>query len=213
MKSRRSVFLAGDSRFRTVSLVAILAALAIPLSGCAPEPVVPSPSVSSPSPSVSSSPSATPSETPEASSLVIPDDCDEMVPISVVHDQFSPDFEPIFITANDGDPAAQDFAARNGLTCLWGIPNSDAGFLTVFVAERDGDSDSVQVAEWQGAGYTECPPFLDECYYEDQVDEIGEVWTAHILVEGFELRVQATAVSLDPLLIIARSAATNMGYV
>ena len=33
------------------------------------------------------------------------------------------------------------------------------------------------------------------------------------LVEGFELRVQATAVSLDPLLIIARSAATNMGYV
>ncbi len=202
MKIRRSA----------VPAVAILAALAIPLSGCAPEPVAPSTSPS-PSPSVSSSPISTPSETPDVSSLIIPDDCDEMVPISVVHDQFSPAFEPIFVTANDGDPAAQDFAARNGLTCLWGIPNSDAGFLTVFVAERDADSDADQVAEWQGAGYTECPPFLDECYYEDEVDEIGEVWTAHILVDGFELRVQATAVSLDPLLIVARSAATNMGYV
>lgn len=189
---------------------AILAVLVIPLTGCAPEPAGPS---SSPGPVVSSSPSPSASKTPEASPLVIPDSCEDLVPIGVVHEQFFSGFEPIFMTANDGDPMAQDFAARNGLTCLWGIPNSDAGFLTVFVAERDTETDSLQVAEWQGAGYTECPPFLDACYYEDVVDEVGEVWTAHILVEGFEMRIQATSVSLDPLLVVARSASTNMGHV
>lgn len=193
-------------------VVVVLAIAAVTLSGCVPEPVTPTSSPSS-SPSISRAPSSTPSSTPESEGLVIPDDCNDLVALEVVHTQFSSAFESIFITANDGDPDAQDFAARNGLTCLWGIPNSDAGFLTVFVAERDPATDVLQVAEWQGAGYIEGPDFLDACWYEQDLNEIGEVWTAHVLVEGFELRINATSTALDPLLVVAREAATNMGYI
>ncbi|GAA3741940.1 hypothetical protein GCM10022239_16940 [Leifsonia bigeumensis] len=210
MKSRVHAARAGAIKSRALPTVAFLALLAIPLSGCAPEPVVPS---TSPSPGVSSSPSPTPSETPDAASLVIPDTCDGLVSLDVVQAQFSSGFDPLPSSLTDSDPVAHDFAARGGLMCVWGIPNSDAGFLSVYVAARGPATDALQVTQWQAAGFSECPPFLDECYYEHTVDEIGEFWTVHILVEGFELRVQATATSLDPMLNIARAASTSMGYV
>jgi hypothetical protein len=192
-------------KFRAVAVPVLLLLV---LSGCAPEPVPasPSPSPSTPAPSIE------PSASPTGSRLVLPEDCDELVPLEVIHEQFSPAFEPIFLIADSGDADAQSFAARNGITCLWGIPNSDAGFVTVYAAVRGTDTDEQQVTAWRDAGFAECPPFLDACYFEDVADEIGEVWTAHVLVEGYELRVQATSNSLGPLLVVAREASTNMGY-
>lgn len=191
--------------------ILVPAVLILLLAGCAPEPVAPTSSMT-PNPSVTATGTPKPTETPAASTLTIPDDCSELVPLSIVKEQFDPGFQSIFITANDGDPAAQDFASRNGLTCLWGIPNSDAGFLKVYVAERDSATDKEQVAEWKTAGYKECPKFLDACFVEEEMNEIGHVWTAHVLVDGFEMHIHATAASLDPLLVVARSAASNMGY-
>jgi hypothetical protein len=192
-------------KFRAIVVPAVLI---FALAGCAPEPIVSSPS---PSPS-ESTPSASPSETPAGSQLTLPDDCDVLVPISVIHDEFYSGFESIYFAADLGDASAQSFAARNGLTCLWGIPQSDAGFITVFAAERGMDTDEEQAAAWKSAGYTECPPFLDVCYFEESTEETGEVWTAHVLVDGFELQIQASSTSLDPLLAVAREAATSMGY-
>lgn len=192
--------------------VAVPIALLLALSGCVPDPA-PVATSPSPSPSVSASPSALPSTSPTGIQLVLPDSCDLLVPIEVIHTQFYSGFEPIFLIADQADEAAQSFSARNGLTCLWGIPNSDAGFVTVYAAVRETATDQQQVAAWQAAGFTECPPFLDACYYEDVTNEIGEVWTVHALVEGYELRIQASSVALDPLLVVARAAATGMGYV
>jgi hypothetical protein len=158
------------------------------------------------------SPSVEPSASPTSSSLVLPESCDALVPIEVIHTQFAPSFESIFLIADSADEAAQTFAARNGITCLWGIPNSDAGFVTVYAAVRGTDTDEEQADIWRGSGFEECPPFLDACFYEDVADEIGEVWTVHALVDGYELRVQATSTSLDPLLVVAREATDNMGY-
>ncbi len=184
-------------------------ALILTLAGCAPEPVVPS---STPTPSVTT-PSPTPTASPSGSKLTLPEDCEILVPINVIHAQFSEQFESIYFAADLGGSSAQSFAARNGLTCLWGIPQSDAGSVTVFAAERATSTDAQQVSKWQTAGYTECPSFLDACYYEDVTNEIGEMWTVHALVDGIELQVQATSTSIDPLLVVAREAATNMGYV
>lgn len=185
----------------------------VALAGCGPlgQP--------SPSPSPSSSASDEPTSSGSASAspsgmhLALPGDCAGLVPLDTIHSEFSPQFEPIAISSDTGDPSAQDFTARGGLICLWGIPNSDAGSVMVFAAPRATDSDEQQVDEWRSAGYSECPPFLDACYFEDVTNEIGEYWTVHALVEGFELRIQATSTSLDPLLVVARAAATSMGYV
>lgn len=199
-------------KFRAVVVpAAVMLALAGgALAGCAPE--------ATPAPSASASaniqnPSTSPSPSPTAKQLVLPEDCDVLVPLATVHSEFSAEFESIFIAADLGDADTQSFAARNGLTCLWGIPNSDAGFVSVYAAVRATASDELQVAKWTARAYSECPPFLDACYFEDVKNEIGEVWTVHALVEGFELRIQATSVSIDPLLVVAREAATNMGYV
>lgn len=189
-----------------------LATLAVALTGCAPGPAGPSASPG-PSSSASSSPSATPSATPDAAALVIPGDCESLIPITVVHAQFASSFESIPSTLMSGDPVAQDFLARGGLTCVWGIPNSDAGFVSVFVADRGAGTDDVLVGQWQAAGLSECPPFLDACYYEQVLDDVGEYWNIHVLVEGFEMRLQGTTSSLDPLLGMARAASTSMGYV
>lgn len=195
-----------------IRVLAVSAVLGIVLTGCVQVTVLPGAS-SEPSSSPSSSPSVSPSSTPDALVLVIPGSCDNLVALSVVHAQFATSFEPLPLMVVDGDPVAQDFVARGGLTCAWGIPNSDAGFVSVFVAERATASDADLVGQWQAAGYSECPPFLDACYSEVEINEIGQYWTAHVLVEGFEIRVMAASTSLDPLLVMARAAATSMGYV
>ncbi|MBX3092146.1 MAG: hypothetical protein KF801_06515 [Cryobacterium sp.] len=195
-------------KFRAIVVPASIA-LALSLAGCAPEPLAPSPSPSASIPA----PSETPSASPTGIQLTLPDDCDVLVPLPVIQAQFASNFESIFMIADNGGPDAQSFAARGGLTCLWGIPNSDAGFVTVFAAQRLTDTDAEQVATWQADGDKECPPFMDACYFDDSHNEIGEVWTVHVLVEGFELEIQATSSSIDPLLVVAREAATNMGYI
>ncbi|MBB5632301.1 hypothetical protein BKA04_000524 [Cryobacterium mesophilum] len=197
----------------TIRALIVPLAVVFALAGCV-GPVEPSPP-----PSIGAGASAEPSASGSASAspggmrLTLPGDCSGLVPLDTIHSAFSPQFEPIEIAPGTGDPSAQDFIARDGLVCLWGIPNSDAGSVTVFVAPRATASDEQQVDAWRSAGYSECPPFLDACYYEDVHDEVGEYWTVHALVEGFELRVQATSTSLDPLLVVARAAATSMGYV
>ncbi len=190
--------------------IVIPAVLIFALAGCAPEPGASPPLAPSASPTATPSPTSTPS--PSGTSLVLPFGCDELVPTDVIHTQFSSSFESIYFAADLGDDAAQSFASRLGLTCLWGIPQSDAGFVKVFAAERDTDTDEQQVAIWRSAGYTDCSPFLDACYVEDVLEEGGEVWTVHALVGGFELRVFATSTSIEPLLATAREAAKNMGH-
>lgn len=85
--------------------------------------------------------------------------------------------------------------------------------MTVYVAERATATDQQQVDAWIAAGYVDCAPFLDACYYEDVLNELGEYWIVHALVEGYEMRVHATSTALDPLLVVARAAATSMGHV
>ena len=190
--------------------VVVSLAVVVALAGCAPE-AAPAPSTS-PSASVTV-PSASPSASPTVKSLTLPEDCSVLVPLTTIHTEFYSGFVPIYLAADLGDDTIQSFASRNGLTCLWGIPNSDAGYVKVFAAVRATATDDQQIALWSSAGYSECPPFLDACFYEDVKNEIGEVWTVHALVEGFELRIEATSVTLDPLLVVARDAATSMGYI
>lgn len=192
-----------------IRALVVPAVLMLALAGCAPEPVVPT---TTPVPTFST-PTPTPTASAAGSQLALPEDCDVLVPIAFIHSQFHESFTSMYFAADLGGSAAQSFAARDGLTCLWGIPDSDAGYVTVFAAERGTETDAQQVAQWRAAGYSECPPFMDECYFEETTDEIGEVWTVHVLVDGFELQVQATASSMDLLLVTAREAATNMGYV
>ncbi|MEO6941453.1 MAG: hypothetical protein ABI238_07565 [Terrimesophilobacter sp.] len=192
--------------------VVVPLAVVFALAGCVPEAA--HAPISSPSPSASVIiPSASPNPSATVSPLTLPEDCSVLVSLTTIHTQFSSGFVPIYLAADLGDDTIQSFASRNGLTCLWGIPNSDAGYVKVFAAVRATATDDLQIAAWRSAGYLECPPFLDACFYEDVTNEIGEVWTVHALVEGFELRVEATSVSLDPLLAVARDAATSMGYV
>ena len=192
-----------------IRAIVVPAVLILVLSGCAPEPVVPS---STPTPSVTT-PSATPTATPSVSSLALPEDCEAFVPLPVIHKQFSEQFESIYFAADLGDSSAQSFAARDGLTCAWGIPQSDAGYVLVFAAERETATDAQQVAKWQSAGYTDCSPFLDACYSQNIPSETGVTMAVHLLLKGFEVRIEATTTSLDPLMVVAGEVAKNMGYV
>ncbi|MBX3104654.1 MAG: hypothetical protein KF867_06735 [Cryobacterium sp.] len=189
---------------------------AIVLTACTPVlPVLPpGASTSTPSPSSASTPSVSATPTAEPIVLALPADCFGLVPISVIHEQFWPNFEAIPIGPGGFGPEADAFAARGGITCLWGIPQSDAGGVTVFIAPIDA-TPAAKVSSWQSAGYTECPPFLDACYYEQvYFEEVGGTYTTgHILVEGFEMRIEGSTESLDAILNVARAAATSMGYV
>ena len=195
-------------RFRSAFIPALLA---LTLTGCgtvqAPTPSpVPSSSASTPTSS------AAPAASPAANALVLPGDCVSLVPTSVVQGEFGTNWVPISYTPQAEDVVGRDFAARGGLVCLWGIPNSGAG-MTVLVAERATATDQEQVAEWASAGLTECSPFLDACFsrvFETEVDMMAEL---RVLVEGFEIRIQGSSSTIDPLRVLAREAATNMGYV
>lgn len=187
-------------------------ALLLTLTGCVPTPEPPP--EGSPGPSVTApTPSPTVSASPAAPALKLPGSCAELVPLATVHAEFAPSFESIDLLPGWGGPVAQDFASRGGLVCVWGIPNSDAGALNLYVAERATATDEQQVDTWRSAGYSECPPFLDACYYQFESNEVGEFWTVHVLVEGYEMSIQATAETINPLLVAARAAATTMGYV
>ena len=155
-------------------------------------------------------PGTTPTPSPSVNTVALPSECDSLVRTSVVREQFGENFELIALPS-PSSPDAQVFADRGGLTCLWGIPQSEAS-ITVFAAQRATGTDEEQVKLWQAAGYSECPPFLDACFVDVVNNELGEYRTVHVLVAGFELQVQAGTDGIDPLLIIAREAANNMGY-
>lgn len=195
---------------RPVRRLAVILMAALALTGCGPAGETPgaSPEPTDPGPSTSASPSGAPG----GSGLVLPETCDELVPITWIRTAFGDAFESIPYDASGGDPTAADFAARGGLACLWGIPNSDAG-VTLFVAERATPTDEAQVAEWQAAGYQLGPDFLDACWFEQVSSEIGEMVTVHALVEGYELRAQGLGVHIDPYLSLIRQATDSMGYV
>ena len=195
---------------RAVAVVLGVAVASFALSGCTPpEGVGPSPA---PSVSPTVAPTVSPSPTPEPEGLTIPDTCGELVPIEWVHAQYGSDFEEIPITGGMGSGDVEEYRSRGGLACMWGLPASEFG-VTVFVAPRATSSDAEQVAEWEAAGYTLGPDFLDATYFEHTVDDFGDHMTVWTLVEGFELKAQAGAPTPDPLLIILREATENMGYV
>lgn len=180
------------------------------LAGCSPsEPAGPSPE---PSSSPTAAPTSSPSPTAGPAAVSIPDSCGELVPIEWIHAQYGNDFEEIPITSGMGSADVEDFRSRGGLACMWGLPASEFG-VTIFVAPRATSSDAEQVAEWEAAGYTLGPDFLDATYYQHAVDDFGDHMTVWTLVEGFELKAQAGISTVDPLLIILREATENMGYV
>lgn len=194
-------------KFRALVIPAVLLVV---LVGCTPEPdasPVASPSAHESAPS--DAPSPTP--TPTTAQLVIPGGCEALVAIEVVHSEFSPQFGPKAFVLHPEDEVGQSFADRNGLNCLWTIPRSEA-FVGMHVAVRGPDSDAEQIAQWQSASLTECPAFLDACFYEQEETMVGTMWTVYALVDGFELRATTSAGSLDPLLALTREAAANMGY-
>lgn len=188
--------------------LAIPAVLMVTLAGCTPEPDAQPASSPSASESV---PSDAPTPTPTVAQLVIPGDCEALVATEVVQREFSPQFELKVFVLHDEDEVGQSFASRNGLNCVWIIPRSEA-FVGVHVAERGTDSDEAQIAEWQSAGLTECPPLLDACFSEEVETMVGTMSTVYTLVEGFELQVTTSAGGLDQLFALTREAASNMGH-
>src|SRR5690606_18277627 len=129
-----------------------------------------------------------------------------------MHATYGPDFVPIPITDGMGSEDIEEYIARGGLACMWGLPASEYG-VTVFVAPRATATDEAQIALWEAAGYTLGPDFLDATYYELIVDDFGHHMSVWTLVEGFELKAHTTADTPDPLLIVLREATENMGYV
>lgn len=192
--------------------VVVPVAIVFVLASCAPEPLIPAPSPSASESAPAPEASPTPTPTPTEPALALPGDCTSLVPLATIRSEVSPNFVHIVTGPGYGGPDAQDFAARGGLTCTWGIPQSGAA-ATVFAAERATATDAEQVAAWVAAGYSECLPFLDACYYEEVSNDYGEYKTVFALVGGFELQVQSPSASVDSLMTVARAAATSMGYV
>lgn len=194
---------------KAVSVIVSVGVASLLLVGCGPsEPMEP------PVETPTSTPSSTPTASPTASPVVvaIPDSCDDLIPLSWVHSQYGTDFEAIPITDGMGSEDVENFRARGGLACMWGLPASEFG-ITVFVAPRATSTDAEQVALWQSAGYSLGPDFLDATYYEHIVDDFGHHMSVWTLVEGFELKAQSPIDTVDPILIILREATENMGYV
>lgn len=202
----------GTMKLRRTPFLAI--PLVLLLTGCIQInlPESPPQQTSSNPPTVAPTESSTP--TAEPVSLRIPETCGELVRLGVIQSQVSSHFVEIPVHLGpEGSPRANAFVSRGGIACQWGIPNSDAG-MVVYVAPSktptvDGFS-AVQVA----GGLSECPPFLDACFYKDESAELGVDFTsAEILVEGFEIYIGIGTTDLNKLLNVAREAATNMGYV
>lgn len=199
----------------TLKRLTLLAIAALALSGCAPGEGAPPESESSPG--TSSAPSTERTEKPddgdegEPASLVLPDNCSELVPIEWFQTELDSSFQEIPHDPSGGDPIAAEFTARGGLACLWGIPQSDAGVWLV-VAERAAASDAELVDEWRSAGLQECPPFLDACWFDAEETMLGDYVTVHALVEGYELRAEGFGDQPDPYMSLMRQATDSMGY-
>ncbi|MCC7127438.1 MAG: hypothetical protein IT192_01295 [Microbacteriaceae bacterium] len=183
--------------------------LILALAGCTPAAPPTGPAAS---PSGDSSPSASADPSPSPAALQLPASCDALVPLATIREQLGSAFVAQPLDLSTADPEATDFAERGGLTCLWVIPNSGGGVM-VFVAERAAPSDEYLTNQWTDLGMSECPPFLDACYWQDDSGETGGYYTVRTLVEGFEMRISGSAGSIDPLMVIARAAATSLGYV
>lgn len=181
--------------------------LTVALAGCVPTAPTPSPTAGE----SGGSPSATPSESPAVAPVALPGDCGTLVPLALVHSEFSADFNPVAYTAHPEDLVGQSFADREGLNCVWSIPSSE-GFVSVFVAERETASDAEQVALWSSAGFSECTSTLDACFSQEEETMVSIMHTVYALAGGFELRAVTSAGSVDQLLVLATEAATNMGY-
>lgn len=158
-----------------------------------------------------SSPSATPTPDATVAPVTLPGDCESLVPLAVVHAEFSADFNPVAYTAHPEDLVGQSFADRNGLNCIWAIPRSE-GFVSVRAAERETVSDDAQITAWSGAGFTECTSSLDGCFSSEEETMVSIVHTVYALAGGFELRATTSAGSANQLLVVVTEAATNMGY-
>ncbi len=189
-------------------LALIPLALVLALAGCTPA----APPADPPAGPGDSSPSKPADPSTDPAALKLPTSCDALVPLATIREQLGDAFVAQALDLSTADPEATDFAERGGLTCLWVIPNSGAG-LMVFVAERAAPSDEFLTNQWTDLGMTECPPFLDACYWQDDSGETGGYYTVRTLVEGFEMRISGSADGIDPLMVIARAAATSLGYV
>lgn len=194
---------------KAVSVLVGVGLASLVLVGCTPAELT-----EPPAETPTSTPTVEPSATPTVSPVVvsIPDSCDELIPIDWVHSQYGTDFEAIPITDGIGSGDVEEFRARGGLACMWGLPASEYG-ITVFVAPRATATDAEQVALWEAAGHSAGPDFLDATYYEHIVDDFGHHMSVWALVEGFELKAQSPIETIDPMLIVLREATENMGYV
>ncbi|WP_168627032.1 hypothetical protein [Cryobacterium sp. BB307] len=168
----------------------------------------PGATTTTPSPTEAEEPTSVPS--PTVRELELPESCDELVDLDVVQQQYGADY--VAIDIDPAHPTAVEFQGRGGLACQWGIPNSDAG-VTLGVATRATATDAEQVAAWESEGYAEGPDFLDETWVLSEETVLGPMITAGVLVEGYELHLTANGTSVDPLLVLARNATENMGYV
>ena len=189
----------------------LLVALVLPLAGCVTITVPPAPA--SPSPSSSPAASATPEPSPTPV-LAIPASCADLVPLDVIHTQYSTNFELIDTSAGWGGPVADEFTSRGGIVCVWGIPNSDAGAAVVYLAPLDVSA-AAKEASWQAAGYTPCPTAAGVCYSkQEHFDELDATFTTvYEIFADYEIQVEANAVTLDQLLITAKAAMVSTGYV
>lgn len=185
--------------------------LLVALAGCT------SNSVGQPNPSVSSSstapaPSSEPTAGPTTAAVALPASCEALVSTATIQREFSPSFNPTPYVAHPENTLGQEFTDRGGLICLWSIPQSE-GFVAIYVAERATATDADQIAAWRGAGFADCSPLVDACFFEEEETMVGMMSTVYTLAGGFELRLRTSAGSLSPLRAVVQEAATNMGYV
>ena len=197
------------ARIRGALLVSSVAFALLTLTGCAPGDISESPGESD---APSASPSPSPSGSPTAVALVLPDNCDDLVPISWIKANFGDSMELISFDPTMGGPVSQDFAARGGTVCLWGLPQSDGGF-TLSIAQRATATDAAQIAAWEAAGYQLGPDFLDACWFQLGPSEVGDNINAYVLVEGYEIQTSGFGTELDPYLSLIRQATDSMGYI
>ncbi len=152
--------------------LAAASVLMLGLASCAPESGASDERTASPSSSRESEPSQKPSSEPapteepapetEPTPVVIPE-CEQLVPIDVVHEKLGPAF---VFTPESGPfrdmllgavgPSAQEAISRAEQTsfCSWGIPQSD-GLNLLMVAELPADARDAFLAELRASEFVE----------------------------------------------------------
>jgi hypothetical protein len=172
MPSRPSV------RLPTVSAVAVVAALALLLTGCVPgSNPTPSRSASQPStPTDAPTATVTPSPTPTAGTAAVPVSvaCNTLVSLQTMYD-----FNPNFTLQSDFSPAsgtpANTAAADRGTACAW--VNNTSGETVVIAVARPG---SLELASIRSAasGGTSVSGYGDAAYYSGTRFDVfrGNYW-------------------------------------